>query len=208
MLRAVWVGHPLNLGPRDRRAGDMFARFLSAPTKGAAFVSLTVGATLAILATSTPAQSAEPLVIGQAGDPVTLDAHGNNGIVEASVQSNIFETLVTLDKKMEIQPALATRWENPEPDRWVFHLRPGVKFQNGAPLTAQDVAFSFQRLINWKPFGVMTGLAFYFHGVKSVTALDPLTVELRTSGPFATMLRNMRTAYIVNEAYIEKVTTE
>ena len=186
----------------------MFARFLSAPTKGAAFVPLTVGATLAIFATSTPAQSAEPLVIGQAGDPVTLDAHGNNGIVEASVQSNIFETLVTLDKKMEIQPALATRWENPEPDRWVFHLRPGVKFQNGAPLTAQDVAFSFQRLINWKPFGVMTGLAFYFHGVKSVTALDPLTVELRTSGPFATMLRNMRTAYIVNEAYIEKVTAE
>src|SRR6516162_8391958 len=67
MLRAVWVGHPLNLGPRDRRAGDMFARFLSAPTKGAAFVPLTVGATLAILATSTPAQSAEPLVDQPAG---------------------------------------------------------------------------------------------------------------------------------------------
>ena len=54
-----------------------------------------------------------PWSSGQVGDAITLDPHANNGIVEASMASNIFDPLVILDKNMDVQPGLAESWENP-----------------------------------------------------------------------------------------------
>ena len=56
------------------------------------------------------------------------------------------EGLVARDKDLKIIPALAESWETPEPTRWRFHLRKGVKFQNGDPFTADDVVFSADRV--------------------------------------------------------------
>ena len=56
------------------------------------------------------------------------------------------EGLVARDKDLKIIPALAESWETPEPTRWRFHLRKGVKFQNGDPFTADDVVFSAERV--------------------------------------------------------------
>jgi len=168
---------------------------------GALVISLVLGANCA-------ARAEDTLVVGQAGDPLTLDPHANPGLVEASVMSNLFDTLIIFDKNMQIQSGLAVSWENPEPDRWIFHLRKGVKFHNGADLTASDVKYSIERVKNWKPYGGNTGVAFYLNGVDTVTALDPLTVEIRTKGPFGPMLRSLRAIYIVNKEYVEKLTAE
>lgn len=150
----------------------------------------------------------ETLVIGQAGDAITLDPHANIGIVEASLASNIFDPLVVFDKKMEVKPGLAERWETPNPTTWVFHLRKGVKFHNGSPLTAEDVKYSIERILNWKPFGTMGGVAAYINAIESVRVIDPDTVEIKTGKPFGPMLRSLRTAYIVNKAHVEKITQE
>src|SRR3981081_193873 len=75
-------------------------------------------------------------------DPYTLNestTHGHLG--------NVYEGLITRDKDLKIIPALAESWEVKEdPSHWRFHLRKGVKFQNGAPFTADAVVFSADRV--------------------------------------------------------------
>ena len=176
---------------------------------------LLVGGAAVLLAASAamlPASGsmAQTLVIGQAGDGLTLDPHAFNGIVEASIMSNLFDPMIAFDKEMNIDPSksLIESWENPEPERWVFHVREGVKFHNGAELTAEDVAFSLERMLNWEVFGAMTGIAFYINAIESVEVTGPHTVEVKTKGPFGPMLRHLRTVYVVNKAHVEQVTEE
>ncbi len=150
----------------------------------------------------------DTLVVAQLGDAVTLDPHANIGIVEASMCSNLFDTLIVMDKKMNIQPGLAVRWENPDKLTWIFHLRKGVTFHNGAPLTAEDVKYSIDRILNWKPFGIMGGVKAYIHGVSKVRVIDGSTIEIKTSKPYGPMLRGLRTAYIMNKEATEKIEKE
>jgi peptide/nickel transport system substrate-binding protein len=171
---------------------------------------LFAAATVAALMGAANVRAAETLVIGQAGDGLTLDPHAFNGIVEASIMSNLFDPLIAFDKKMEIDlsKSLIERWENPQPDRWVIYLRRGVKFHNGAEMTAEDVAYSIDRMLNWKPFGAMTGIAFYINAFETVTIRDPYTIEVKTRGPFGPMLRHLRTVYVVHKGHVEKVIRE
>ena len=60
---------------------------------------------------------------------------------------NMFDGLVTRTTEMEIVPELAESWENPSPTEWIFKLREGVKFHNGDPFTADDVVYSFERIL-------------------------------------------------------------
>src|SRR5262245_11118971 len=168
-------------------------------------------AALATLSMAAPQVTrAQTLVVGQAGDTLTLDPHSFNGIVEASLMSNLFDPLIAFDKNMEIDPKLSLieSWKNPAPDRWVFEIRKGVKFHNGADLTAEDVAYSIERMRNWKAFGAMTGIAVYLNKLTSAKATGPYTVEVETSGPFGPMIRHLRTVFVVNKAHVEKVTKE
>lgn len=106
----------------------------------------------------------------------------------------VFNTLVKFDVDMKIVGDLATSWTNPEPTVWEFKLRPGVKFHDGSDLTAEDVAFTFERLADEK-FGAPVRKKMAI--VTSVTALDPLTVRFKTEAPFApllTYLTNTRTS--------------
>ena len=74
-------------------------------------------------------------------DPYTL----NESTTHAHL-GNVYEALIARDKDLNIIPALAESWETPEPTRWRFHLRKGVKFHNGDPFTADDVVFSANRV--------------------------------------------------------------
>ncbi len=51
---------------------------------------------------------------------------------------------------LSVQPGLAERWEIPDPKTYIFHLHPGVKFSDGRPLTARDVKWSFDSLLQGK----------------------------------------------------------
>ena len=157
---------------------------------------------------SSLASAQDALIVGQVGDALTLDPHANIGIVEASMASNIFDPLVVLDKNMDVQPGLAETWENPDPVTWIFHLRQGVRFHDGSALTAEDVKFSIDRILGWKPFGTMGGVKAYIRPIASARVLDAHTVELKTKKPFGPMLRSLRTAFIVSKAHVEKITAE
>jgi peptide/nickel transport system substrate-binding protein len=92
------------------------------------------------------------------------------------------------DKDFSPVPGLAERWEHsPDGKTWTYHLRRGVKWSDGRDLTADDVAYSFQR--------AMTGetengqYKNYVANITTVTATDEHTVVMQTGVPGPTMLR-------------------
>ena len=124
---------------------------------------------------------------------VELDPHAKNQLAAFSVVSQIFEPLVTTDATMQLQPCLASRWENPDPSTWVFHLRPNVRFHSGKILDSGDVVYSMDRLLR-TPDLEMSGYLLY---IDSIAALDPLTVRIRTTKPLAVLLNKLRFISIV-----------
>src|SRR3954453_4736133 len=82
---------------------------------------------------------------GFQGDLKSLDPYTLNETFTLGVLGNVYEGLTKRGPKLEIIPGLAERWETLEPTRWRFHLRKGVKFQNGEDFTADDVVFSAAR---------------------------------------------------------------
>src|SRR5512141_2008161 len=70
----------------------------------------------------------------------SLDPNQDYETTTDSVLFNVYETLVSYDANLELRTTLAESWEHPSPERWRFHLRHGVRFHDGTPLTAQSVA--------------------------------------------------------------------
>ncbi|HET7452986.1 MAG TPA: ABC transporter substrate-binding protein, partial [Thermoanaerobaculia bacterium] len=124
---------------------------------------------------------------------VELDPHAKNQLAAFSIVSQIFEPLVTTDSSMQIQPCLASRWENPDPSTWVFHLRENVRFHGGKTLDAGDVVYTLDRLLR-TPGLEMTGYLLY---IESVSEVDPHTVRIRTTKPLAVLLNKLRFIAIV-----------
>ena len=78
--------------------------------------------------------------------PNNLDLRQGTDAQSERVGALIFDALVKKDEHDNLQPWLATRWEQPDALTWVFHLRDGVRFQDGQPLTAADVVWTIESL--------------------------------------------------------------
>ena len=90
-------------------------------------------------------------------------------------------------KDMSPEPDLASKWTtSPDGKTWTFTVRSGVKFSDGVPLTAKDVAFTYNRVLA-KDSVEGTNWLSYLTGVKSVTAPDDTTVVLKLDKPVATL---------------------
>lgn len=127
------------------------------------------------------------LIAGIAGEPDQLDPHKTTAYFSFEVLENVFDTLVEPDAQLRMQPALAQSWETaPDQLSWTFHLRPGVKFHDGRPLTADDVVYSYRRIIDEKLANVDK-----FSAVTEVSAPDPATVVINLSRPTPNLLTNL-----------------
>lgn len=84
----------------------------------------------------------------------------------------------------ELVPMLATSWESTDPVTWVFHLRHDVTWQDGTPVTADDVVHSHWRQMNDK----LTRQVSNGKDVKTIEAVDPHTVRITTNEPIAPFL--------------------
>src|SRR5215212_11649434 len=109
--------------------------------------TLLAAATASIIALAMVPASAQTLRYANQGDLKSLDPYTLNESTTHAHLGHIYEGLIARDKDLKIIPALAESWEIPEePTRWRFHLRKGIKFQNGDPFTADDVVFSADRV--------------------------------------------------------------
>ncbi|ASR35588.1 hypothetical protein BAY61_11930 [Prauserella marina] len=99
------------------------------------------------------------------------------------LMSLVYEPLVTVGPDFSIEPLLAESWETPSPTEYVFHLREGVTFSNGRPMTADDVVGSLNRLLEGE--GVWKA---QIGPVEEVSTIDNHTVSVRLSKPYAPLL--------------------
>jgi peptide/nickel transport system substrate-binding protein len=89
-------------------------------------------------------------------------------------------------KDMSPEPGLATKWTtSPDGKTWTFTVRSGIKFSDGVPLTAADVAYTFNRVIHGTVES--TNWISYLKGVTSVTAPNATTLVLKLKHPSATL---------------------
>lgn len=134
-----------------------------------------------------------------ATDPPTLDPAQATDTTSSAVLRQIFDGLLELDEHLTPQPALAERYTVSADRRvYTFHLRRGVKFQNGRELTAADVKYSFERAARGKRpwvFEKIVGARAVVRGqakaIAGIRVVDPLTVEIRLEQPFAPFLHLM-----------------
>ncbi len=140
------------------------------------------------------------LRIAQDVDIVTFDPRLSTNTTEVFTNELVFSQLVSVAPDGSIQPELAQTWEQPNPTTWVFHLKSGVKFHDGSALTATDVKYTFDTILD-KSFGSKTRSSIAI--VKSVTAEGNNTVKIELSEPHGSFLYQL-TFGIVPKAVVEK----
>jgi len=153
-------------------------------------------ATLLATTAMAPFAQAETLRWARAGDSLTLDPHAQNEGPTHTIAHQIYEPLLIRDMTGAFEPALATDWA-PSPDDpnvWVFNLREGVTFHDGAAFDASDVVFSINRAKTED-----SDMKELLTSIVEVRAPDPLTVEFVTDGPNPILPSNLTNLFIMDE---------
>ena len=151
-----------------------------------------------ILLFSAAPGSAQTLRYGNQGDLKLLDPYTLNEVTTLAHLGHVYEGLVARDKNLNIVPALAESWETPEPTRWRFHLRRGVKFHNGDDFTADDVVFSANR-VRAKGSNMQSRMPMD----AKVMKVDDYTVDFVLSSPDPILLAQWATWYIMDKKWAE-----
>ena len=152
---------------------------------------------LATIVTGAPA-AAQTLRYANQGDLKSLDPYTLNETTTHAHLGHVYEGLVARDKDLKIIPGLAESWETPEPTRWRFHLRKGVKFQNGDPFTADDVVFSADRV---RKTG--SNMQTRVPADAKVVKVDDYTVDFVLTSPNPILLSPWDTWYIMDKKWAE-----
>ncbi|MFN8533089.1 MAG: ABC transporter substrate-binding protein [Dehalococcoidia bacterium] len=159
----------------------------------------------------TPSQPAAPsqpqerraaqqvLRFGRPGFPTSASPESSSA--NNQIFSNQFDTLTTLGKGFQLQPAVAERWEFlPNDQGWRFTLRKDLTFSNGDKLTSADVEFTGKMMLEVSPPLPQRGLLPKLAGVKVV---DEYTVDLLTDGRDSSLLYGTPYLYILPKRYYE-----
>ena len=140
----------------------------------------------------------------------SLDPHKTSGSAAALFIHNVYDTLINLnvtpsDKRGRHVPGLASSWTVSEAGRIIeFNLRPNILFQSGKPLTAEDVKFSFDRIL--KPEIRNPYRSNHFSYVASVDVISPDKVQFRLKEPFAGMLDAIAAyGFVVSKEYVTQI---
>lgn len=126
------------------------------------------------------------LIWGHSETTQNLDIHQTGTASTLRLLQNVHDSIVTIDHQFKVIPNVAEHFEiSKDLLTYTFHLRRGVKFHNGAEVTAADVKYSFERVKNPK-----TGAVNYdvFNDVAAIETPDDHTVVVRMAQVFAPFL--------------------
>ncbi|WP_341577760.1 ABC transporter substrate-binding protein [Microbacterium schleiferi] len=172
------------------------------------------GALLLTACSGDPAPSASTALAdsGEQIDSITVALPGSlsnlyvgqeSGILNYYIASIAQEGLVAIDADGAIQPALAESWSQPDDVTYVYELRDDAMFQDGTPVTADDVVFSLNEA---RDETTSPGLAYYMTNVESVEKTGDSEVTVTLTEPDAAFAKNMSTggaAFITSKAFWE-----
>jgi peptide/nickel transport system substrate-binding protein len=121
------------------------------------------------------------------GEPDQLDPHKTSAYYSFEVLENVYDTLVEPNENLEVEPSIATDWTTSEDQlTWTFTIRDGVTFSDGSPLTAEDVAYSYNRIIDED-----LNSSYKFGSTKSIKATDPQTLVIKQTEPTPNLLASL-----------------
>jgi peptide/nickel transport system substrate-binding protein len=132
-----------------------------------------------LLAASTAEAQPTQLVISQPAEATTMDPGRSTQVLTVNYFINLYDTLTRWDTSLQLQPGLATAWKNVNETTWEFTLRPGVKFHDGAPLTAEDVKATLERNMQPGKTVVTPG----FTTIEAVQIASPTVIRIITKKP-------------------------
>src|SRR5690348_11124743 len=120
--------------------------------------------------------------------PTNLDPRIGTDAFSAHLDFLLFDGLLQRDDHLNLAPDLAEKWEMPDAQTYVFHLRHNLRFSNGQPLTSADVKFTFDSI---RTGAIKTAKRGAYTLVDSITAPDPWTVVFHLSSPYASFPLNL-----------------
>ena len=148
-------------------------------------------------------------------DPPTLDPQLASDTSSSAVIHQLFDGLVELDEKLQVQPSIAEKWTVSGDQRvYTFSLRRGVKFQNGREVKAADFKYSLERAAKGKtPWVVekILGAPEVIKGqgkeIRGIRVVNDSTIELTLERPFAPFLMLMAhdPAFVVPREEVERL---
>ena len=168
--------------------GSMFGKI----AKALLLVSLVLALALPVFAAD------KSIVISLASDALYLDPHKQDETITNALTRHIYDQLLRLDPEGQVVPDLAESWELADDEvTWTFHLRKNVKFSDGTPFTAADVAFNIDRAAQ----NIISDVVI---NIKSHEVVDDNTIKIVTATPDAVLLDNMAQMRLVSKSYAEK----
>lgn len=120
--------------------------------------------------------------------PANLDPRIGTDAQSEDIDGLLFDGLVQRGANMNLAPDLAQSWETPDPLTYVFHLRHGVKFHDGRPLTSADVKYTLDSIISGSIQSTKRGS---FNDVESVGTPDDATLIIHLRQPYASFIYNV-----------------
>lgn len=172
-------------------------------------IVLLAGVLLAGFVLPSAAQTGGPryggtLRAGMQTDPVGLDPHLTTATATRNMMENVYDTLVMVSAEGRYVPGLAESWTTSADGlTWTFRVRSGVRFHNGRTMTAEDAAYSINRI---RDPNTKSPRAGDFALVDSVTASGPNTLVIRLKQPFSPLLAklSLSTNVVVPREVVER----
>jgi peptide/nickel transport system substrate-binding protein len=121
-------------------------------------------------------------------NPTNLDPRFATDSQSQKIDGLLFSSLLERDDQMNFHGDLAEFWSTPDPLTYIFHMRPGVHFHDGRPLTAADVKYTFESILNTATHSPKRGA---FRMIASIEAPDAATVIFHLTEPYASFLWNL-----------------
>lgn len=174
---------------RDRRLADVLRSGIVKPLLPAA-------ACLALLAAAPTPSQAATLTVGTSAEPSALDPHYHNLGPNTRARKHVFESLVSMDAKMRLQPELAESWRAVDETTWEFTLRKGVKFHDDTEFTAQDFVYTVCRIPNVA--NSPSSFTVYTKGIAAIETPNPHTLVIRTGKPYPLLPMELSTFGIIS----------
>ena len=149
--------------------------------------------------TDGPDEARDSVVIALSGDISSMNPFDNAVLIDRYVRTNYYESLVYYNGS-DFEPLLAESWEiSPDGLEYVFHLKDGVSFHNGAELTADDVVFSLEQAKASPSWVAETA------SISAIEATDDRTVKVTLSETYAPFMLSVASKVcIINKAYTEE----
>ncbi len=150
--------------------------------------------------------SAQEIKVALSSPPNSMDPHFHALFPNIIVSNHMFESLMKLDADSRPMPSLAASWRLVDDLTWEFKLQPDARFHDGTDVTAEDVAWSIDRIST-----IANSPGKFDIYTKSIVAkeiVDAKTIRLKTAAPYARMLYDMSVVFVVSRKATEGLTSD